>query len=51
MTKQASNRRKRLARFLTADPWRLAGGSAMSNPLGLPAGRAGTPSRAAVAPA
>ena len=35
MTKQASNVRKRLARFLTADPGRLAGGSAVSDPLGL----------------
>jgi Ribonuclease G/E len=35
MVKQASNVRKRLRRFLTADPGRFAGGSAVSDPLGL----------------
>jgi hypothetical protein len=35
MVKQASNLRKRLRRFLTADPGRFAGGSAVSDPLGL----------------
>jgi hypothetical protein len=35
MVKQASNIRKRLRRFLTADPGRFAGGSAVSDPLGL----------------
>jgi len=35
MVKQASNVRKRLGRFLTADPGRFAGGSALSDPLGL----------------
>src|SRR6478736_2568574 len=35
MVKQASNVRKRLRRFLNADPGRFAGGSAVSDPLGL----------------
>src|SRR5260370_36267146 len=35
MVKQASNVRKHLRRFLTADPGRFAGGSAVSDPLGL----------------
>ena len=35
MVKQASNVRKRLRRFLTADPGRFAGGSAVSDPFGL----------------
>jgi hypothetical protein len=35
MVKQASNVRKRLRRFLTADLGRFAGGSAVSDPLGL----------------
>jgi hypothetical protein len=35
MTQQASNLRKHLRRFLTADPGRFAGGSAVSDPLGL----------------
>ena len=35
MVKQASNVRKRLRRFLTSDPGRFAGGSAVSDPLGL----------------
>jgi hypothetical protein len=35
MVKQASNVRKRLRRFLTADPRRFVGGSAVSDPLGL----------------
>ena len=35
MVKQASNVRKRLRRFLTNDPGRFAGGSAVSDPLGL----------------
>jgi hypothetical protein len=35
MVKQASNVRKRLRKFLTADPGRFAGGSAVSDPLGL----------------
>jgi hypothetical protein len=35
MLKQASNVRKHLRRFLTADPGRFAGGSAVSDPLGL----------------
>jgi hypothetical protein len=35
MVKQASNVRKRLRRFLTDDPGRFAGGSAVSDPLGL----------------
>ena len=35
MIKQASNVRKHLRRFLTTDPGRFAGGSAMSDPLGL----------------
>jgi hypothetical protein len=35
MVKQASNVRKRLRRFLTADPGRFVGGSAVSDPLGL----------------
>ncbi len=35
MVKQASNVRKRLHRFLTDDPGRFAGGSAVSDPLGL----------------
>ena len=35
MVKQASTVRKRLRRFLTADPGRFAGGSAVSDPLGL----------------
>ena len=35
MVKQASNVRKRLCGFLTADPGRFAGGSAVSDPLGL----------------
>ena len=35
MVKQASNVRQRLRRFLTADPGRFAGGSAVSDPLGL----------------
>jgi hypothetical protein len=35
MVKQASDVRKRLRRFLTADPGRFAGGSAVSDPLGL----------------
>ena len=35
MTQQASNPRKHLRRFLTADPGRFAGGSAVSDPLGL----------------
>jgi hypothetical protein len=35
MIKQASNVRKHLRRFLTADPGRFAGGSAVSDPLGL----------------
>jgi hypothetical protein len=35
MVKQASNVRRRLCRFLTADPGRFAGGSAVSDPLGL----------------
>jgi len=38
MIKQASNVWKHLRRFLTADPGRFAGGSAVSDPLGLPAG-------------
>jgi len=33
--RQASNVRKHLRRFLTADPGRFAGGSAVSDPLGL----------------
>jgi hypothetical protein len=35
MIKQASNLRKHLRRFLTADPGRFAGGSALSGPLSL----------------
>jgi hypothetical protein len=35
MVTQASNVRKRLRRFLTADPKRFAGGSAVSDPLSL----------------
>ena len=35
MVKQASNVRKRLRRFLADDPGRFAGGSAVSDPLGL----------------
>ena len=35
MIKQASNMRKHLRRFLTIDPGRFAGGSAVSDPLGL----------------
>jgi len=35
MIKHASNVRKHLRRFLTADPGRFAGGSAVSDPLGL----------------
>jgi hypothetical protein len=35
MVKQASNMRKHLRRFLTVDPGRFAGGSAVSDPLGL----------------
>jgi len=35
MIKQASNVRKHLRRFLTADPGRFASGSAVSDPLGL----------------
>ena len=35
MVKQAGNVRKHLLRFLTADPGRFAGGSAVSDPLGL----------------
>jgi hypothetical protein len=35
MVKQASNVRKRLRKFLTADPGQFAGGSAVSDPLGL----------------
>ena len=35
MVKQASNVRKRLRRFLTNDPERFAGGSGVSDPLGL----------------
>ena len=35
MVRQASDVRKRLRRFLTADPGRFAGGSAVSDPLGL----------------
>jgi hypothetical protein len=35
VVKQASNVLKRLRRFLTADPGRFAGGSALSGPLGL----------------
>src|SRR6478736_368837 len=35
MVKQASKVRKRLRRFLTADPGRFAGGSAVSDPFGL----------------
>jgi hypothetical protein len=35
MVRQASNVRERLRRFLTADPGRFAGGSAVSDPLGL----------------
>ena len=35
MIKQASIVRKQLRRFLTADPERFAGGSAVSDPLGL----------------
>ena len=35
MIKQASNVRKRLRKFLTADPGRFADGSAASDPLGL----------------
>src|SRR6185312_29210 len=35
MVKQASDVQKRLRRFLTADPGRFAGGSAVSDPLGL----------------
>jgi hypothetical protein len=35
MIKQASNLRKRVRRFLTADPGRFAGGSALSGPLSL----------------
>jgi hypothetical protein len=35
MVRQGSNVRKRLRRFLTADPGRFAGGSAVSDPLGL----------------
>jgi hypothetical protein len=35
MIKQASNARQHLRRFLTADPGRFAGGSAVSGPLGL----------------
>ena len=38
MIKQASNVWKHLRRFLTADPGRFAGGSAVSDPLGLPPG-------------
>ena len=35
MVKQASNVLKRLRRIVTADPGRFAGGSALSDPLGL----------------
>ena len=35
MVRQASDVRKRLRRFLTADPGRFAGGSAVSDPFGL----------------
>ena len=35
MIKQASKMRKHLRRFLTIDPGRFAGGSAVSDPLGL----------------
>ena len=35
MVKQASLQRKRLLRYLSADPGRFAGGSAVSEPLGL----------------
>ena len=35
MVKQVSNVRKHLRRFLAADPGRFAGGSAVSDPLGL----------------
>ena len=35
MTRQAHNVRKMLRRFLTANPGRFAGGSAVSDPLGL----------------
>jgi hypothetical protein len=35
MIKQASTVRKRVRRFLTADPGRFAGGSALSGPLSL----------------
>jgi hypothetical protein len=35
MVKQASNVRKHLRRFLTADTGRFAGGGAVSDPLGL----------------
>jgi hypothetical protein len=38
MIKQAGNVWKRLRRFLTAGPGRFAGGSAVSDPLGLLAG-------------
>ena len=39
MIKQASDVWKHLRRFLTADPGRFAGGSAVSDPLGLLAGQ------------
>jgi hypothetical protein len=35
LIRQASNVRKHLRRLLTADPGRFAGGSAVSDPLGL----------------
>jgi hypothetical protein len=35
MVRQASGAQKHLRRFLTADPGRFAGGSAVSDPLGL----------------
>jgi hypothetical protein len=35
MVKRASQVRKQLGRFLAADPGRFAGGSALSDPLGL----------------
>ena len=35
MAKQTNNVRKRLRKFLTADPGQFAGGSAVSDPLGL----------------
>ncbi len=35
VVKRASQVRKHLGRFLTADPGRFAGGSALSDPLGL----------------